>query len=197
MTMQIIQAHPAVIVMNAPNLKKLALDLKHGLNTVNKTTIEHYLDRFAQQHPLKELVINFHSKDNVDNLLEAIHRHNQLESLKVTFTGAWCSSYPMDQFFGRLISGCPGLVSLEVISKTSPTHNSMALLQRLQHLKYLAFSLHGTGGRGGFWSVIPTFHQLKNLKIYVPRVVRSIDFFKQQRPDMQIMIILDTHTVVL
>ncbi|KAJ8657976.1 hypothetical protein O0I10_006247 [Lichtheimia ornata] len=195
MTLATIDQHPAVLLAIPPKLKKLALDLRQGLNAANNSTIEHYLDRFAHQHPLKELDIKFDSKDNVGNLLEAIHRHNQLEVLKVTFTGTWCS-YPMDQFLGRLIKGCPRLVNLEFISKTSPTANSIALMQSLQHLKYLAFSLHGTGGRGGFWHIIPTFLQLKYLKIYAPRIVnkKNVDYFLKQRPDMQI--IIDNHTII-
>ncbi|KAJ8657974.1 hypothetical protein O0I10_006245 [Lichtheimia ornata] len=188
MTSQTIKRHPATLDTIPPNLKKLTLDLKAGLDAASKSSIEHYLDRLAQ-HQLKYLTIALDSKDNVDNLLHAIHRHNQLEHLKVTLKGVW-NSYSMEQFVHGLVNGCPRLISLELVCHAAPSANTMNSLKHLEHLQQLALLIKGTEDYDNFWNVIPTIRQIKCLVIQDlgPGRDAKVKYLKQQRPDMQITV---------
>ncbi|CDH57631.1 predicted protein [Lichtheimia corymbifera JMRC:FSU:9682] len=66
----------------------------------------------------------------------------------------------------------------------------MNALKRLKHLKQLAFLIFIMGDYESFWNALPTFRQLKSLKIYLLPQGRDdqIKYLKQQRPDMQIIV---------
>lgn len=69
MSLKTIKANPVVLSTIPPNLKKLALHLNRGLDSVTMLSISFYLDRLARQHQLTQLVINLDSDDNADSLL--------------------------------------------------------------------------------------------------------------------------------
>ncbi|KAJ8657973.1 hypothetical protein O0I10_006244 [Lichtheimia ornata] len=189
MTLETINAHPAVLDAIPPNLNKLALHLQ-GLTTVTKPSIERYLDRLARQHQLKQLIIDFDSdNDNVNDLLKGISRHDQLERLEITFPNHW-ASYPLEQFLDRLVKGCPHLHSLDLRSKTAPSANVMNTLKRLTHLKEFGFLVFCMGDYESFWNEILTFRHLKSLTIYLIHGGRDdkVKYLKEQRPDMQIIV---------
>ncbi|KAJ8658023.1 hypothetical protein O0I10_006294 [Lichtheimia ornata] len=93
LTVGMTSMHPQVLDTMPPNLKSLDLDLnsQHAYDDDDDSPILCYLNRIAIQMRLKKLVIHFNSCNNVAFILDAIHRHDHLECLKIRFTGEWVS----------------------------------------------------------------------------------------------------------
>ncbi|KAJ8657596.1 hypothetical protein O0I10_006660 [Lichtheimia ornata] len=189
LTSRIITTHPDVFDMISPHLIKLELKLQGAPQLVDKSSIVRFLGRVALQCQLKELVVRFHSEDNVTSVMDAIYRLDQLECLKISFTRVW-DPYRMERFFDRLVKACPLLSRLELKCDNAPSIYSMNTLKGLAHLNMFAFCVYGSDGFDGFWDAIRTFSQLKCIRIYPDYAIHQskITYLKKECPYLKVII---------
>lgn len=180
-------ANAAVLDVVPTNLKKLHLQVA-GTHTVDqKALIEQYLLRFISHPHLKELVIDFTTMNNIDNVLNAVLHLHQLHHLMVRFKRHWDSNH-MQRFLDGLVKGCPHLSSFEIHCVNAPSTDSINALKRLEHLEKLAFSVDSRDGDDNFWYAIQTFSQLKWIETYYAKAVnmRDIRRLSRKRPGLKI-----------
>lgn len=191
LTSGIIGTHPAVLDTIPPRLTKLELQLDNDeadAAPVDISGIEHYLDRFARQQQLLELVIHFdNEQQDINDLLEAIFHHHQLQCLKISFAED-LGSYDFETFLDGLVKSCPRLSCLELKCGNAPSIHAINTLKQLEYLTQLRLPISGADDPDRFWNAIRTFAQLKHITIYPACEVKDqhVKYLKQHRPDMKI-----------
>ncbi|KAJ8657665.1 hypothetical protein O0I10_006731 [Lichtheimia ornata] len=184
---EVLTANSSVLDVFPNDLKKLHLEIADTHDADQKALIERYLLRFIHHPYLKELVIDFTTANDVDNMLSAIHQLSQLRHLMVRFHHVW-DPCQMERFIGGLLKGCRHLTCFEINCINPPSTESINALKQLTHLEKLAFSVFNTEGESDFWYAVQTFSQLKCIEIYreKPGNKDDIRHLQGQRPDLRI-----------
>lgn len=176
----------------SPHLQILKLRLHGAMLLSGMSSVEHCLNRLAQEAQLKELVMHFNSIDTMDGtgrVLDAICGLKELTRLQVGFTNAW-DVYQMERFVEQLVKGCHHISSLEIKCDNAPSTHSVNALKRLKSLRRMTFSIKGINDDRKFWNAIETFSQLKHITIYPADAINDSEIrrLEEQRPDMEIIV---------
>lgn len=188
MTWQAINIHPAVLDMIPPKLKRLEFMLDVGPDIVGTSAIKQYIDRIARYSHLHELIMNSYTMDNILDVVDAIHRLEQLNRLMIR-VGAHCDPNQMNGFVDQLSRGCPSLTCLEINCRNGLSTRSINALKQLENLQQCSFSIDQTNDNDdSIWHALETFTQLKRIRIYpvIPSNLIGIRHLKEKRPDMMI-----------
>lgn len=155
---------------------------------VDKAPLVTYLHRLGQQSQLNDLVVSFSSSDNVGTMLDAICDLGQLGSLVIHVSEHWDVNQ-MQEFFGKLVIGCPQLRVLCINCHNAPSIQSIHTLKQLRHLTKLAFSVDGINNDYSFWDAILALLHLKLIWIYFAETASNawIKYPSIQRPDIQVI----------
>lgn len=179
----------AVLDTIPSTLRKLELGLDENLDLGHIGSVEHYLHGLAQQSQFNQLLIHFYNLSDIQSILNAIHRLDQLQHLMISFKTKWDYSQ-MERFIAGLGQGCPKLICLEIQCLNAPSIYFLNALKQLEYLKRFGFSINGMGGNDGFWRAIQSISQLMCIRIYPASAANMDDIrrLQEQRPDLKIIL---------
>lgn len=186
-----IASHPTVLDIIPPcTLRKLDINL---LGIKEPTTIERYLNQFAQQKEwpsLKELKIHCDFDGDIPaTIVASICSLKSLQHLAISSSRLTRLS-GLDHFTKMLAEGCPLLLSLELKDNMPPSSHVIKPLKGLQHLRHLAFHMDCSDNYTDLWDAFRTLSQLKSIRLFSMRDRvnhKFIEYLKDQRPDIKVV----------
>lgn len=183
-----IESHPTIPDFTPPpTLRKLVISFCARNTREYPTVIEKYLNQFTQQKEkssLKDLKICCDRNAGITATDAAtICSLKNLQHLAIS--SPLRSQSEMVHFAKMLVEGCPYLTSLELTHKV-PSAYTLILLQRLQHLQYLALRVGSSTDYRDLPDAFGMFSQLKFVRILPAGNSTFARCLKSCRPDIQV-----------